>query len=117
VQVHPPLELSVTINNPGTVKAQTGTATISGTVNCSRAISVNLGGTLEQLFARRVTVSGTFSTQVECTAPSTNWTVSVTGNNGRFGAGSASATVNAFGCELTCHSAPAAADIHLVGRR
>ena len=116
VQVYAPLELSVTINNRGTANPQTGTATISGTVNCSRAISVNLGGTLEQVFARRVTISGTFGTQIECTAPSTNWTVSVTGDNGRFGAGSASATVDAFGCELTCHEAPAASDIRLAGR-
>jgi hypothetical protein len=99
------------------VNTQTGTATISGTVDCSRAISVNVSGTLAQVFARQVTLSGAFSTQVECTAPSTSWTASITATNGRFGAGSASATVDVFGCELTCHSATAAAEIRLIGQR
>jgi hypothetical protein len=117
VQVYPPLELSMTINNAGSVDTQTGVATISGTVDCSRLISLNLSGSLSQFFARRVTLSGTFSTQIDCTAPSTTWTVSITAGNGRFGAGSASATVTAFGCELNCHSVPAASDIRLTGRR
>ncbi|HEX6674189.1 MAG TPA: HYR domain-containing protein [Actinomycetes bacterium] len=116
VHVYAPLQLAVTVNSQGTVSAQTGVATISGTVTCSRAISVDLSGTLKQLFARRVTVSGTFSRHVDCTAPSTGWSASVTGDNGRFGAGSADVTVNAFGCELSCHSASVASRIRLIGR-
>jgi hypothetical protein len=116
VNVYAPLQLAVTVNSQGMVSARTGVATISGTVTCSRAISVDLGGTLKQLFARRVTVSGTFSTHVDCTAPSTGWSASVTGDNGRFGAGSADVTVNAFGCELSCHSASVASKVRLTGK-
>jgi hypothetical protein len=116
VHVYAPLQLSVTVSSHGTMGAQTGVATISGTVTCSRAISVDLSGTLKQLFARRVTVSGTFSTHVDCNAPSTGWSVSVTGDNGRFGAGSANVTLNAYGCELSCHSASVASTIRLTGK-
>jgi HYR domain len=116
VHVYAPLELTLTVNSQGTVSPPTGAATISGTVTCSRAISVDLSGTLKQLFARRVTVSGTFSTHVDCTAPSTGWSASVTGDNGRFGAGSANVTVNASGCELSCHSASVASTIRLTGK-
>jgi hypothetical protein len=116
VHVYAPLRLAVTVNSQGMVSSQTGVATISGTVTCSRAISVDLSGTLKQLFAKRVTVSGTFSTHVDCTAPATGWSASVTGDNGRFGAGSADVTVNAFGCELSCHSASVASTIRLRGK-
>jgi hypothetical protein len=116
VHVYAPLRLAVTVNSQGMVSSQTGVARISGTVTCSRAISVDLSGTLKQLFAKRVTVSGTFSTHVDCTAPSTGWSASVTGDNGRFGAGSADVTVNAFGCELSCHSASVASTIRLTGK-
>jgi hypothetical protein len=116
VQVHAPLQMAVTVNSRGMVSPQTGVATISGTVTCSRAISVNLSGTLKQLFAKRVTVSGTFSTQVDCNAPSTGWSASVPGDNGRFGAGPADVTVNAFGCELSCHSRSVASTIRLSGK-
>jgi hypothetical protein len=116
VHVYPPLQLAVTVNSKGTVSSQTGVVTISGAVTCSRPISVNLSGTLNQLFANRVTVSGTFSTQVECAAPSTGWSTSVTGDNGRFGAGSADVNVNAYGCELSCHSASVPLTIRLRGK-
>jgi HYR domain len=116
VHVYAPLQLAVTVNSQGMVSAQTGVATISGTVTCSRAISVDLSGTLKQLFARRVTVSGTFSTHVDCTAPSTGWSASVTGDNGRFGAGSADVTINASGCELSCHSASVVSRVRLTGK-
>jgi HYR domain len=117
VHVYAPLQLAVTVNSQGTVSPQTGVAAISGTVTCSRPISVNLGGTLKQLFAKRVTISGAFSTQVDCTAPSTGWSATVTGDNGRFGAGSADVTVNAFGCELSCHSDSVASTIRLRGEK
>jgi hypothetical protein len=78
---------------------------------------VNVTGTLTQLFANRVTISGYFSTYITCTAPSTAWTAKVSGSNGRFAAGSASVSVDAFGCELSCHSASAKADVRLKGSK
>jgi hypothetical protein len=59
---------------------------------------------LTQLFANRVSVAGTFSLHVNCSAPSKPWTATVSGANGRFGAGSATISIEAFGCELSCHS-------------
>jgi hypothetical protein len=116
VHVYPPLQLDVTVNGQGAVSPQTGVASISGTVACSRAISVDLSGLLKQLFAKRVTISGAFSTHVDCAAPSTGWSASVIGDNGRFGAGPADVTLNAYGCELSCHSASVTRTIRLIGK-
>lgn len=114
VHVLPLLKLGVTLDGTGVVASRTGVATISGSVSCSRAIGVSLSGTLSQLFANRVTISGPFSTYVNCSPPSVQWNLSVTGTNGHFGAGPASASVNGFGCELSCHSASATQKLRLV---
>jgi hypothetical protein len=113
VNVYAPLQFGLTIASQGSVGSKTGVATISGKLSCSRAITVDISGTLKQLFANRVYVTGTFSAHVTCAAPSTAWTATVTGDNGKFGGGSATATVDASGCELSCHSASAAAAIRL----
>jgi hypothetical protein len=117
VHVYALLELGVSAAAQGVVSAQSGEATVSGVVTCARGLSVNVTGTLTQLFANRVTISGYFSTYITCTAPSTAWTAKVSGSNGRFAAGSASVSVDAFGCELSCHSASAKADVRLKGSK
>jgi HYR domain len=117
VHVLPPLSLSIAINGTGTVPSRTGVATLSGTVSCSRAIGVDLSGTLTQLFANRVSIAGSFSRHVNCSAPSVPWSVTVTGTNGHFGAGRASVSISAFGCELSCHSANASSDVRLSSTR
>jgi len=114
VHVLPRLQMGVAIDPTGTVSSMTGVATISGTVTCSRALGVTVSGTLSQLFANRASISGSFSTYVNCSAPSVSWTANVTGTNGRFGAGRANLSVSAFGCELSCHSATAASSVRLV---
>jgi hypothetical protein len=63
-----------------------------------------------------VTISGAFSGNVSCSPPSTAWSARVTGDNGRFGAGSADVSLNGNGCELSCHSAAATSTIRLIGR-
>ncbi|MGZ4416169.1 MAG: HYR domain-containing protein [Gaiellaceae bacterium] len=113
VNVYAPLQFGLTISGQGMVSSKTGAATISGTLNCSRAIPVDLSGTVKQLVANRVYVTGTFSVHVNCAAPSTSWNTTLTGDNGKFGGGSANVTVDAFGCELSCHSASAAAAVRL----
>jgi hypothetical protein len=113
VRVYALLQLGVSVNAKGTVSPKTGVATISGRVTCSRPLPVGVSGTLSQLFANRVTISGSLSIQVDCTPPSTAWTATVAGSNGHFGAGSAKLDVNAFGCELSCHSASASANVRL----
>jgi HYR domain len=114
VHVLPPLQLGVTVAGTGTVSPKTGVATISGTVSCSRAIGVDLSGTLTQLFANRAQISGSFSTHVSCSAPSVTWSTSVTGTNGRFGAGKANVSISWFGCELSCHSGSASLSVKLM---
>jgi hypothetical protein len=113
VRVFGPLQLDVKVAPRGEVSSRTGVATISGTALCSRAIGVDVSGTLSQLFAKRVSISGSFMTHVECMPPSVRWSAAVQGTNGRFGAGSATATGYAFGCELTCHSATASSSVQL----
>ena len=113
VSVYAPLQFGLTVNSQGNASSKTGVATISGKLNCSRAIPVDLSGTVRQLFANRAYVTGTFSVHVDCAAPSTSWSATVIGDNGKFGGGSANVTVDAFGCELSCHSASAAASVRL----
>jgi hypothetical protein len=115
VHVLPFLQVGLTVGDTGSVSPKTGVATISGTVSCTRAIGVNVSGTLSQLFANRVTISGSFSTSVNCSAPSVSWSATVTGSNGRFCAGKADISVNAFGCEFSCHSQNASAALKLIG--
>lgn len=117
VHVLPPLQLNVTVDATGSVSANTGAATIGGTITCSREIGVDLSGTLTQLFANRAQISGSFSTHVSCSAPSVHWSTSVTGTNGRFGAGKANVSINWFGCELSCHSGNASSTIKLMANR
>jgi hypothetical protein len=116
VNVYPPLKLGVTVNTSGNVSSKTGIATLSGIVTCSRAIGVDIGGTLKQLFAKRVFVTGTFATHLNCNAPSTKWTATVTAVNGKFGGGQADADVVASGCELSCPSASASRPLTLNGK-
>jgi hypothetical protein len=115
VSVLPPLAFGLSLHPAGAVNTRTGVATISGRIECSRPLETSVSGTVTQLFARRVTITGSFSLQVSCTAPSTEWSASVSGTNGRFGAGSAHTDANVFGCELSCHSASTAGDVRLRG--
>jgi hypothetical protein len=117
VHVYASLQLDVSVSGQGTVNGRTGVATVSGTVSCSRPISLELNGTLRQQFAGRVYISGPVSFHVDCAAPSTRWSATVIGDNGHFAAGSATLSVSAFGCELSCHSASTSSTIRLNARR
>ena len=116
VHVVPPLQFGLAVNKTGSVNTKTGVATISGTLTCSRGIPVDLSGTVKQLFAKRVYITGTFFVHVDCAAPSTKWTANVSGDNGRFGAGDVTAAVNAYGCELSCHSGSVTQSVRLTGK-
>jgi HYR domain-containing protein len=113
VHVLPLLQMGLAINGSGSVSAKTGMASISGTISCSRPIGIYVSGTLSQVVANRATISGSFSTYVNCSAPSVSWSASVSGSNGKFAAGKASVSVDAYGCELSCHSASATAAVRL----
>jgi len=113
VTVLAPLVLGLTNSSAG--KAADGTATIGGTVTCSRSATVTVTGTLTQVVARRATVTGTFSTSVDCTS-SAPWTVTVSGTNGTFLSGSATVDSKASSCEYNCHSANKSTTITLRAR-
>jgi hypothetical protein len=81
VRVYAPLKLDVAAARSGGVDKRSGVATISGTVSCSRPLSVAVSGTLRQLFKKRVYIIGSFSVQVDCKAPSTRWSAAVTGHD------------------------------------
>jgi hypothetical protein len=117
IHVLPPLQLQVTADRSGTASPKTGLVTISGTMSCSRPIGVDLSGTVSQLFANRVTISGSFYTHVNCVAPSARWSATVTGTNGRLAPGQANLSDNWFGCELSCHSGSSASSVRLTGTR
>jgi len=117
VHVLPFLQLGLAVGGSAKVSAKTGVATVSGTVACSRSLGVHVSGTLSQLFANLVTISGSFSTYVSCNAPSVRWSASVSGYNGHFAAGQSSGSFSAFGCELSCHLASANAAIRLMGTK
>ena len=112
----PPLDLSVSIQDEGTV-SKTGVVTVSGSVGCSRAVQVNLAGTLTQVVANRATISGAFSAQVACSPTSTRWSATVVGSSGRFGPGTANLTVDANACETKCYSASSSSAVKLTASK
>jgi hypothetical protein len=109
----PPLAVAITLKGEANVNTKTGVVTLTGTVSCSRSVSVDVSGSLSQLVANRATISGSFGTQVSCVAPSTKWTATTTGNNGRFAPGNASASVNANACDVSCGSGAASGAVKL----
>lgn len=84
-----PLSIGLGLSATGTVDRVSGSATVSGTVTCTRPTGVYLSGTLTQRANRFVVVSGSFQQQVECSG-STPWRALVRVDGGvPFNAGSA----------------------------
>jgi len=112
-----PLQMSVTINEEGTVDMRTGAATISGTVLCSRAAAVDLNGWISQVFANKYGVADMYRTHIDCAAPSTTWSATLKPWGQEFIAGHAQATVEAKSCDLYCiygsHYAAGASEVKL----
>lgn len=103
ITVLEPLTTSLTITG-GTVNPATGVATISGTIECTRAgapasASAFLYGDLRQRVGRTL-ISGGFGTMyvtppvIECSSPATPWSFTSKAGNGLFVAGQA--TVHAL---------------------
>jgi hypothetical protein len=90
--------LGLTVTATGTFERVSGTATISGTVQCNEASFVNLFGELRQRAGRFTVIHGGFGQGLECAPPATSWSATIVGENGPFGAGSASAHISADGC-------------------
>jgi hypothetical protein len=72
-----PLAIDVTVASSGVVSTVSGRATVSGTVTCTKPVTVGLNGSITQI-VKKVIVSGTFSAQVTCRpGASAGWTVTV----------------------------------------
>lgn len=84
-----PLAIGLGLDATGTADRVSGSATVSGTLTCTRPTGVYLSGTLTQRASRFVVVTGHFQQQVDCSG-STPWRATVRGDGGvPFNAGSA----------------------------
>jgi hypothetical protein len=110
----PPIEVSLTVNANGKVNPKTGEATISGTITCSRTADFGeVDVTLRQPIGR-FTVHGFGFAGPACEPTPTDWVASVVGDNGKFGAGKATAEVAAFACDASsCGDASVTASVRL----
>jgi hypothetical protein len=90
----PPLTIALTLASGGRAD-RAGTATVSGTITCSKPATVWLSGTLTQRTTRFAQATGTFSRVLQCDGP-TSWDATVRSSNSvPFGAGSAQLGVDA----------------------
>lgn len=110
----PPIEVSLTVNSAGKVNPKTGEATISGTVTCShQADFADVEVTLRQTLGR-FTIHGSGFDSPSCGTTATAWFASIAGDNGKFGAGKATADVSVFACDaFTCADDSASASVRL----
>jgi hypothetical protein len=85
--------MQLALGSTGSVISRTGTATVSGSVTCTKANTVNVSGDLKQTIGRLI-VHGSYSTSVPCSGD-TSWKATVTGDNGLFAAGKATISATA----------------------
>ena len=116
-EVPPPPELGLTIDPTGQFNSQTGTATVSGTYECSNAFFVNIFGQVVQSVGR-FNIAGSFSTfDVQCDGEVHPWSAEVTAFNGEFRGGKALTVAIGFSCgAMFCTQALAEQTIQLKGR-
>jgi hypothetical protein len=108
VTVFAPLAISVAVGSASVDKA--GNALITGTVTCSRPLQLTVGGQLRQLFANRVWIVGSYFAMIDCDGTGT-WRAAVSGDNGRFAPGKATAYANVVGCHISCVSGETTAEL------
>ena len=97
VNVNRALDLEISINSTGTL-TRSGAAVVSGTIACSLDVPIDLDGTALQ---DRPSGSESGVTSIHgfaCNSPSTPWSATVTPNDRRFMAGSATVYVQVGGC-------------------
>lgn len=99
----PPLAIALTLDATGAVNALTGAATVGGTVTCSRAATVRIGGTLDQSGPFLASPSrGTFARTSTCSTKPVAWTAVVKASSGpAFAAGQAKLVAGATGEGVT----------------
>jgi hypothetical protein len=98
--VPPAPVLGLTVDRTGTFNPQTGTATISGTYECTNALFVDIFGDVTQRVGR-FAVHGTFSTfDVNCDGEVHRWSAEVFPENGTFAGGKALTVAIGFSCSI-----------------
>jgi hypothetical protein len=94
----PPITVSVTVDS-GRVNTKTGEVTISGTVTCSSVADFADISVFVRQPLGRFTIHGSGFMGADCGPTPTDWIVSLTGENGKFSAGRATVTADAFACD------------------
>jgi hypothetical protein len=92
-----PVAVDVTVNPIGTFDPKTGSATISGSLQCSGAEFAFVAVDLSQSVGR-FTILGSGSIDAACTGTPEPWSVEVLPFNGRFSGGHAVSVAFAFAC-------------------
>ena len=95
----PPPAVDVTVDPTGTFNAQTGSATISGTVTCTGEIDFAFIDVQLSQRVGRFIVSGFGSTDFPCDGTTHAWSVEVFGQNGLFKGGRAVSVTFALACD------------------
>ena len=90
--------LGLTIDSKGKATDASGYATVSGSMSCSRSVSLYLNGKLVQVKPDHTTINGSFAGNVDCIAPSSRWTLPAGGTND-FTSSGASATADLIYCD------------------
>jgi hypothetical protein len=99
----PPISVTLTVDNAGRVNTKTGEVTISGTVACSSAAEFTDINVVVRQALGRFTIHGSGFAGTDCGPTPTDWTVSLTGDNGKFAPGRATVNVDAFACDpISC---------------
>jgi hypothetical protein len=110
----PAPQLDISINRAGTFDAQTGTATVRGTVDCANSDFVEGYGTIRQRVGRQF-ISGEFYFFLEECSEDTRWSATIMGD-GVFAGGRATVNVDAFTCgTLECVGDSASRIVRLKG--
>jgi hypothetical protein len=109
----PPPFIDLTID-PAATFTPAGTATVRGTIACTADLQLfDLTVVLEQRVGRVVISGFGFAEGATCGPTPTPWTLLVSGDNGKFLGGRATARGFAFGCDFECTEASAAAEVRL----
>ena len=111
----PSPQIDISIDPVGTFDPRTGTATVSGVVDCSNGNFVQIYGTIRQRVGRTF-VTGDFSAFLEGCSQDMTWTATITGN-GLFRGGTATVSAYAYTCgPIECAEASESRNIRLRGQ-
>lgn len=99
-EVQSPVLEDFTVNRFGSVNAQTGIATISGSYTCSHGEFINVFGDARQNVGRVATISGSgfFFDDGTCDGLPHPWSFDVVPQSGKFAGGKAMTVTFAFAC-------------------